>query len=215
MRGAGEWQWVCEKISAGYTPGGRKDMTYASGLELARILSSLGVWRRKDTIVDVGAGNGRLAMGLYGHGYQGAYIGLEIIKPCVDFCRMAFRGITGFEFVHVDVKNGHYWGKGTLSPERVVYPVRSNYADVVIAESVFSHTGTLEAARHIYGEMVRMCKPSGLIFSTWRFGKRDTSEAATNYDRTEIADLFSGLILEQKMPEQSGAPRQIGILCRK
>lgn len=204
MRTPEQWANICQGITAGYTPGSYN--TYASGVMLADMLK--GVWREGDTIVDIGSGNGRLAMGLYGHDIT--YTGLEIIKPCVEFCQRAFESIPGFTFIHVDIQNGHYWGKGKIKPERVTYPVSDNVADLVIATSVFTHAGTLKVAKHIYSEMVRICKPGGRIFTTWFFGKPDQSESKTVFNRTDIENLFAGYVSEIDM-----GFGQVGVLCRK
>jgi SAM-dependent methyltransferase len=207
MRTPEQWIEVCRGITAGYTPGGRKEDTYSSGVILANILYGLGVWQPGDSIVDIGSGNGRLAMGLYGQDIT--YTGLEIIEPCVEFCQQAFEDVPNFRFIHVDFQNGHYWGKGAILPGQQQYPIPSAYADVVIAESVFSHTGTLAVARWLYGEMVRIVKPGGKLFSTWFFGEPDESERRTIYSREEVSDLFTGLISETQM-----AVGQVGILCK-
>lgn len=209
MRTPEQWTEICQQITAGYTPGGQKGDTYASGVVLAGILKNLGVWQEGDVIVDIGSGNGRLAMGFYGHDIT--YTGLEIIKPCVEFCQQAFEDAPNFNFIHVDIQNGHYWGKGAIRPGGIHYPVPSSSADVVIAESVFSHTGTLTVAYWLYSEMVRICKSGGKIFSTWFFGNEpDESERKTIYQRNDVFGLFTGLISETEM-----AVGQVGVLCRK
>ena len=210
MRSAEEWKAVCRNITAGYTPDGKKEETYASGVELAKLLSDLGVWKDGDRIVEIGSGNGRLAMGLYGHTVE--YQGLEIIEPCVTFCQAAFRGIPGFAFRHVDMKNGRYWYHGALDPAKDSYPVEDGWADVVLALSVFSHTGTLAVANHLYSEMVRIAKPGGLVFTTWYFGRPDESERKTVYDRSAVNHLFTGLQWEKALPPKDSS--QTGILCR-
>lgn len=210
MRNADEWKRVCSNITAGYTPDGKKETTYASGVELANLLLELGVWKDGDRIVEIGSGNGRLAMGLYGHPVE--YLGLEIIKPCVTFCQEAFREIPGFAFKHVDMRNGRYWYSGALDPAKEPYPVADHEADVVLALSVFSHTGTLAVANHLYSEMVRIAKPGGKVFTTWYFGEPDESERKTVYKRSSVNHLFAGLEWEKALPPKDSS--QTGILCK-
>lgn len=210
MRNADEWKRVCRNITAGYTPDGKKEETYASGVELANLLAELGVWRDGDRIAEIGSGNGRFAMGLYGHPVE--YLGMEIIKPCVTFCQTAFSGITGFTFKHVDIRNGRYWYSGALDPAKASYPAETGWADVIVALSVFSHTGTLAVAEHLYSEMVRIAKPGGTVFTTWYFGEPDESERKTVYDRSTVNHLFTGLQWEKALPPKDHS--QAGILCR-
>lgn len=211
MRTKAEWQEVSKKISAGCIPGGKRELIYDLGVEVVGRLSKINAWQQDDTVIDIGCGNGRYAMGFYGHRIN--YIGVDIIKPCIEFCKMAFEDMPNFRFIHIDVRNGHYWPDGKLSPKEAVYPVQSGIADLVIAGSVFSHTGTLEVARHIYSELVRMCKVGGRIFSTWYFGEPDTRERRTVYSRSSVDSLFTNVLWEGDLPPMADPQR--GILCQK
>lgn len=210
-RTAKQWEQLCQSILGGYTPGGSKEATYYTGILLADFLYQHGVWREGDTIVDLGCGNGRLAMGLYARDAKVTYVGLEIIKPSVDFCVNAFAGIGGYSFKHVDVHNQHYWAKGKINPLSVQYPVETHSADVVIAQSVFSHTGTIPVAKHIYAEAVRMCTKEGRVFTTWFFGQPVTDESKTVYDKAAVYDWFGGEVTEVIAPNFLSG--QTGILC--
>jgi len=206
---------ACQNITAGYTPGGKKENTFYSGVALAKMLQQIGAIQQNDTILDVGSGNGRLAMGLYQLNYQ-YYIGLEIIPQCVEFCRKTFRDAPGYQFLNTHNENRHYH-KGLKTAEDVSYPVISSTIDSVIAMSFFSHTGTLNVARRHIAQIKFACKPYGRFYSTWFFGKPNSSEAKTVYDRKAIQDLFDffGLtILDEGELYGIGNQNQTTLLAR-
>lgn len=179
---------ACKHINAGYTPGGNKIHTYSSGITLALLLQKIGAIQENDVILDVGSGNGRLAMGLYKLGYR-QYFGLEIIPQCVEFCKKTFAPEPGFKFIRLENSNHHYF-QGKKSAEDVSYPIPDNSIDVAVALSFFSHTGTLQVARRHLDEIKRVCKPGSKVYSTWFFGDSNPAESKTVYKRSVVDDLF-------------------------
>lgn len=160
-----DWAAICEAgITAGYIPGGSAAGMYESGKQMVGMLRG-GLWQPGDLVVEVGSGNGRIAMGLLDENVR--YVGLEIIPECVSFCQDAFAGIDGFRFAHLDVYNSHYNGRGRIRPEQMVLPLADETADCVLAISLFSHLGTTAVAERYLQEMARVLKPGGKLLSTW------------------------------------------------
>ena len=212
MIDAALWRNKCAKdITAGYSPGGVRGDTYESGVKLAQQLAEWGVWQRGDVLVDVGCGNGRLAMGLLAAGVT--YIGLDVVLPCVEFCRDAFREMEAFRFVHLDVYNARYWPEGAVAPNKVVYPLDDACADVVVANSLFTHTGTLDVARRNLREMRRILKPGGRLYTTWFFGDVSDEQAAkTVYRRRNIEPLLAWVdIVHEGLTARSSQTALLGV----
>jgi SAM-dependent methyltransferase len=191
-RTAQEWIEYCRaNISAGYVPDGDKAQVYVMGAKLAEIFHEHLPWQAGDSILDVGSGNGRLAFGLLGSGL--IYHGLEIIRPCVEFCHAAFAEYPEFHFYHLDLYNEHYWAVGKTKQDQVTYPIPDASIDYVVAHSLFSHTGTISNARRNLEEMKRVLKPGGLLCSTWFLAPPrqapDNDEALTVYWRADFEML--------------------------
>lgn len=211
-----QWRDFCvTNFQGGYTPGGKAADLYASGQTLAAMLARWGVWKRGDVIADVGCGNGRLAMGLLKAGV--IYYGLDVAANSIQFCRKAFSGVGGFIFYHLDVRNAHYAPNGAMDPAYVSYPLQSELVDVVVANSLFSHTETLEVADRNLAEMHRVLKPGGRLFATWRMvpplAAVDTSADHTNYRREDVLGLLDkhGFIRAAHHAEIPGLPIEINV----
>lgn len=206
-----QWADYCVKnFQGGYTPGGKARDLYASGQVLARFLHEWGAWEKGDYVLDVGCGNGRLAMGLIGQGV--VYCGLDILPWCIRFCEDAFKGYPEFHFMLLNARNGHYLPQAAQDPAQVVYPMSDRVATAVIANSLFSHTETLRVAERNLREMHRVLKPGGKLFATWRLvpphADEDDNAQHTNYLRGDVLRLLeaTGFTITSEVP---GLPREI------
>ena len=180
---------ACKNISAGYTPGGSREATYWTGIQIAKRLVEMCKPKVDDLIVDLGSGNGRLAMGLYKLGFLN-YTGLEIIPECVWFCQKTFRSVAGYKFFRQPNTNAHYY-QGRAEPEDVAYPIATGTADLVAAFSFFSHTGSHKVAERHLKEIKRICKPDSTVFTTWFFNDdEELKESKTVYSKTVIERMF-------------------------
>lgn len=225
------WEAYCEaNVTAGYTPGGKARNIPASGLAIVDFLQAQGVLHNDVSILDVGCGNGRLAIGLdLSTLTRYTYHGLEIIKPVVEFCQGAFHNKPHSHFTHLDVYNAHYWPDGKQKAENVTFPVGSGSVDVVTAFSLFTHLESKAQALNYLSEMMRVLKPGGVLFSTWSFTTlRD--QVAMNAGHTvwlfkHVLDLmpptgrYEFLSLDnERFPDWynlTGAPNQAAIVITK
>lgn len=225
MRTDKQWIEYCRtKIAFGYTPNGTGADFFQLGQSLANLLQEWDVYKQHDTIVDVGCGSGRLAMGLLDKGIT-QYYGLDVIPACIKFATEAFKDYKRFHFYHLDVKNAAYYPQGKQDASKVVYPLGDVLADVVVANSLFSHTETLEIAERNLSEMRRILKPGGKLFSTWRLvpplSEVDSSARHTNYLRGDALQMLDDTGFEivaefEGLPKEINSPKeQAGFLCVK
>ncbi len=115
-------------------------------------------------ILDVGCGTGLL--GIAGEpfiGQDGKYIGIDIMKNDIDFCRRHFSS-ENFEFIHFDVNNPVYAPvqKGT----KLKWPIKSKSIDLITALSVWTHLNEKDALFY-FSEIGRVLKPEGKAIITF------------------------------------------------
>ena len=189
-RSAEEWQQWCARIEGGYVPSTGKEDTYRSGIEFLKTkLRPHKLWKSGDVCLDVGCGNGRIAMALAEAEEPIEYLGLEPVPQSVAFCQAAFQEFPNFRFEHLDVRNSRYHPQGKITPEEVTFPVENESVDLVLLTSVFTHLETQEAALRYLDEIRRVLKPGGQVFSTWFRSPPNqitTDAARTVYSETWI-----------------------------
>lgn len=187
-----QWIDVCQNITAGpVAKGGDKNGLYDNACSLRDMLFEMNLWRNGDSILEIGSGNGRFAMGLSEKDNVN-YTGVEIIKGCVDFCNDAFSPYENISFHHIDAYNPRYWSVGALKPENITLPVENESFDLVIMLSVMTHITAPVVNRYV-AEAGRVLKPSGLFFTTWFRSppNRVTDDAArTVYTESDIYEFL-------------------------
>jgi SAM-dependent methyltransferase len=117
-------------------------------------------------ILDVGCGQGRLAIGILRVLGALDYLGIDIHKPSIDWCRRNIeRRHPPFRFRHLDVYNERYNTTGERLSPQFRFDIAPASVDVIYLYSVFSHT--TEADMRIYlDEFARVLDPRGGIFFT-------------------------------------------------
>jgi SAM-dependent methyltransferase len=169
-----------------------EDAVRASRAE-AQEFQDRGLITNGSKVLDVGCGNGRSAVGLMERGI-GGYTGLDVIRESIEFCKLAFTGLSAFEFWHLDVKNEFYNPKGNQLPEEVVFPVETDAYDAVLAGSLYTHLGTRRVCEHYLEESVRALKPGGRIFCSFFRNppnKLTAARARTVLAECDILDIVS------------------------
>ena len=187
MRTPDEWADLCEEYIDAGPLGAKADKrsVYAQGQHIVSLLRAHNLWQPGDFVIDIGSGNGRLAMGLVEKPV--IYHGIEIIGQCVDFCRFAFKDYPAFHFHHLDVRNGRYNPDGMIDPATVRYPFGDGVADVVLAHSVFTHINSAAVIDHMLAEFQRLIKPGGLLYCTWF--RSPPNELDTDEDRVVWGEM--------------------------
>jgi SAM-dependent methyltransferase len=120
------------------------------------------------TVLDVGCGYGRLALGLlHSTDYRGPYLGFDILKRQIKWCRQTLTPIyPALTFRHLDIRNERYNPGGKLEPTEARFPVRSATTDMCALFSVFTHLYR-PVVEHYLTEIHRVLRPGGVAVTTW------------------------------------------------
>lgn len=119
----------------------------AIGKSWVKRFVSLGGLRSTDNILDVGCGPGRMAIAIGDEmKWKNKYIGFDVREEDVIWATNNINTLhPDFSFKHIDVSTSRYNTNGKILSSEVVYPCEENWADFVLATSIFSHmfTGSL------------------------------------------------------------------------
>jgi SAM-dependent methyltransferase len=117
-------------------------------------------------ILDIGAGNGKLARALTGFlSPQGRYCGFDVMREVMEWCTQQYVGFPNFRFTHADIYSDHYNPNTAVKSEDYVFPYEDSSFDVAFAGSLFTHI--LPATTQNYlNETARVLKPGGRLVMT-------------------------------------------------
>jgi len=125
-----------------------------------------GLVRAGDRVLDVGAGNGRQAIGLVELGVA-SYTGLEVVKRSVEYANAVFASQGSVRLDWLDVRNPMYNPHGSQPPEKVTFPYSDATFDFAVALSLYTHLERLDAAARYVSETARVLRASGGAFMTF------------------------------------------------
>lgn len=136
------------------------------GAGIAKALQDRAGLKPDSRVLDVGCGTGRVARCLVDVLTTGSYVGFDIVKSSVDFCREAFADVPNFEFTHVDLFSQFYNSKSDGRAETFRFPFDDETFDVVWSTSLFTHM-LLPGVRNYLKEMARVLKPGKRVYNTY------------------------------------------------
>lgn len=118
-------------------------------------------------VLDVGCGNGRLAIGLLRHvGDMQSYVGVDVSQRSIAWCKKHLGArYAGLRFVHLDVENERYNPAGSELAGGFQLPLPDDSVEVIYLYSVFSHMET-DDVRLYLGEFARLLRDGGGVFLT-------------------------------------------------
>jgi ubiquinone/menaquinone biosynthesis C-methylase UbiE len=119
-------------------------------------------------ILDIGCGAGRFLTGLLAtYGRVNEYVGLDVRKQLIDWCRKAFddRSYGNIRFEWINKFNARYNRTGEPVSQGIELPIDSRSFDFVILYSVFSHM-TVEDTRAYLFEVARALDANGHCLCT-------------------------------------------------
>lgn len=134
--------------------------------EADRLVADLGL-TKETSLLDVGSGPGRLAIGIRDRvGDVQRYCGVDVNE---DSARWGWQYITAkhpnFLFLHIDVENTRYNPDGAASDSDFSFPFGDGEFDLITLYSVFTHMLT-DGVRTYLKEFDRILRPEGRIFLT-------------------------------------------------
>ena len=112
--------------------------------EIAATIAVLGLLRDDDRVLDIGCGCGSMALEFQRMlGATGSYVGFDVHKPSIAWCRARFAADARFQFHVADLRTA--WSRGPNSAVDYRFPMVDSDADFVLAKSVFTHFLELES----------------------------------------------------------------------
>jgi SAM-dependent methyltransferase len=133
----------------------------AIGDEFFNIFRNYGGLRSTDRVLDVGSGQGRMALPLTRFlVVPGSYTGIEIVKRGVAWCQNAYQDYLNFTFLHADIYNKTYNEEGRIQAREYQFPFPSESFDFIFLISVFTHMCPADV-QHYLTEISRCLKHGG------------------------------------------------------
>jgi SAM-dependent methyltransferase len=137
-------------------------------------------------VLDIGCGFGRIGIEL-GEvlGADGSYIGIDIIKPSIDWAREHLTSQRpSLHFEHLDIDDKLHNPDGSVDGDTVRLPVDDGTIDLVVMMSVFTHMLPRTLSHYLH-ETARVLKPGGRALTTCFLYDRPTLRAARTTDLSE------------------------------
>ena len=187
---------------------GRSDFEQ-TGCEFLRHFVELGGLRPSDRVLDVGCGIGRMAIPLTGYLESGSYVGFDVGREMVTWCR---RNVTprhpSFEFAWAPIFNRKYNPFGSVGAAEFRFPYPDSSFDFAFATSLFTHL-LAEEVRHYLAETARVLRPGSRCLLTFFLL---TPEAVAELTAERAAPPFrypieGGLTTDARQPEEATAYR--------
>ena len=144
-----------------------------------------------DRVLDVGAGNGRQAIGLLEIGVA-TFTGLDVVRESIDYCNAAFSNWPGVRFDWLDVANEMYNPSGSQKPTEVQFPYEDGAFDFVLARSLYTHLEHVEVATRYVEETARVLRAGGSAYMTFfRCPPNDVSSSSvrTVFHEEDIREM--------------------------
>jgi SAM-dependent methyltransferase len=167
--------------------------------------------KEQSTLLDMGCGCGKDARNLLHHPYVKTYIGFDVHKPNIDWCRHSLVPRSGerFEFHYVDVYSAGYNPEGKVRGTEVAFPAGDGTIDLAFAASLFTHL--LEPdARHYLREVRRVMAPHGLFLPTIHTNPSPGSAYSGDEIRIDVAPEYF-----IRLAQEAGLRlvESLGLLC--
>jgi SAM-dependent methyltransferase len=115
-------------------------------------------------MLEVGCGVGRDAIPLAKFITSGSYVGVDIIKPSIEWCQANVAN-DRVSFLHFNIRDKLHNPGGNVAVRKTRFPVPDGSIDRVFLFSVFTHMYSDDIV-HYLREFHRVLKPDGLIYAS-------------------------------------------------
>jgi SAM-dependent methyltransferase len=118
-------------------------------------------------VLDIGCGCARTARTLLHHPYVEDYLGLDVIRPYIEWNTRFIAPLTErrFRFAHLDVETPRYNPDGAVRAEAATFPGADGSATLAFAASLFTHLKEAAALRYL-AETARCVAPGGRLIAS-------------------------------------------------
>lgn len=116
-------------------------------------------------VLDIGCGIGRNAVALSKRFPHLRYVGFDIVRFGITWCRKRFAGMANYQFEHADIFNSFYNPRGRATAATYRFPVPDGEVDLAFATSVFTHMTAADVA-HYLQECARCIKQGATVYFT-------------------------------------------------
>lgn len=139
------------------------------GLRYRELFRELGGLLPSHDVLEVGSGQGRMAIPLTDFlSPEGSYLGFDIVPEAVEDCRQRISGrYPAFRFLCLPLHNDLYTDSGA-DASRVAFPLEDETFDFAFATSVFTHMEPGEVENYLH-ETRRVVRPGGRFLATLFF----------------------------------------------
>ena len=143
------------------------------------------------TVLEIGCGCGRSARTLLRHPYVARYIGFDVIAANVEWCNRFLAPLSEGRaaFHHYDLYSAEYNAKAQNRASELVFPCEDSGAQLVIANSVFTHLLEPDAI-HYLEEIARTLSPSGHALLSIHVNPAEGQRFSGNETRIDISPAY-------------------------
>ena len=147
--------------------------------EVGRLRQLAGL-EEQSALLDIGSGQGRLAIGLLAElpNIRG-YYGVDVSLRSIDWCKRNISSFhENFKFIHTDIANERYNPHGVEFRKPIQLPLADHSMDVVFLYSVFTHMMSDDVGAYLT-DMNRVLRPGGKALFT-AFAEKDVKDEEEN-----------------------------------
>ena len=117
-------------------------------------------------VLEIGSGNARIAHSMVNYITEGSFMGVDVMKPFIDWCKEAYKDIPYFSFEHIDVSNPYYNTSKSQQPEDFKFDLPDDSYDLIYLTSVFTHIRS-KGVENYLKEIKRLLSPNGKCLASY------------------------------------------------